>query len=123
MRFLEQQKEKQDVEEPDLSKMGKLPLKKASGLYFNWKSANSAGATIERERRMFKNVLDFFGPQTAVRSIRLPKIRKYQQSRRQHISRSMKQPVTPRTINYEIQLLRGSDVVFGLLDAKIGCLL
>jgi hypothetical protein len=66
---------------------------------------------VERERRLFKSVLGFFGPQTRLRSIKLPKIRKYQQSRRQHVSRNMKQTVTPRTVNYEMQLLRSLMVI------------
>jgi len=34
-------------------------------------------------------------------------IREYRQQRRQHISKNMKQPVTGRTVNYEMHLLRG----------------
>jgi len=34
-------------------------------------------------------------------------IREYRQQRRQHISKNMKQPVTGRTVNYEMHPLRG----------------
>jgi hypothetical protein len=48
MRFLEEQKEKEDPEEPDLSEMGKLPLNQAADLYFSWKLANRpCGARTE----------------------------------------------------------------------------
>ena len=33
-------------------------------------------------------------------------IQQYQQQRRQHVSKTMKQPVTARSVNYEMQLLR-----------------
>src|SRR5499427_5890362 len=56
---------------------------------------------------MFKNVMKFFGPLVSVNQLRLPQIRSYQKQRRQQISPSMKQPVTARTVNYEMQLLRG----------------
>src|SRR5205823_3191101 len=36
-----------------------------------------------------------------------PMIREYRQQRPQHISKNMKQPVTGRTVNYEMHLLRG----------------
>lgn len=107
MRFLEQEKEKEDGEEPELAEYGKLPLGRVADLYFEWKLANSSEATISREKRMFKNILKFFGAERLVKSIRLPRIRQYQKIRRKHISRSMKQAVTARTINYELQLLRG----------------
>ena len=83
------------------------PLDKVGKLYFDWKLANNSSDTVSRERRMFKNVLRFFGPQTTVKSIRLPQIREYQKDRRKQISPSMKQPVTARSVNYEMQLLKG----------------
>ena len=108
MRFLEQQKEKQeDGEEPELAEYGKLQLARVADLYFQWKLADSSEKTINRERRLFKTVLRFFGPERLVKSIRLPRIRLYQQVRRKHVSPTMKQAVTARTINYEMQLLRG----------------
>jgi integrase len=36
----------------------------------------------------------------------LPHIREYQKQRRKHVSRTMRQPVTGRTVNYEMFLLR-----------------
>jgi hypothetical protein len=107
MRFLKEQEEKQDPEEPELAELDNLPLREVSERYFSWKIADNAAATVEREKRMFKKVLNFFGPQTRVKWIKLPKIRKYQEVRRLEISPTMKKPVTARTINYEIQLLRG----------------
>ena len=56
---------------------------------------------------MFKNVLKFFGPQVPVNRVGLPQIRNYQKQRRLQISPTMKQPVTARTVNYEMQLLKG----------------
>jgi integrase len=106
MRFLEQQEtRKQDgAEPPDLSNQ---PLARVADLYFEWKLANNSPETVSRERRMFKNVLKFFGPQIPVKYIRLPQIREYQKERRKQISPTMKQPVTARSVNYEMQLLKG----------------
>jgi len=41
---------------------------------------------VARERRMFKNVLTFFGAQTPVSSIKIAGIRQYQEKRRSQIS-------------------------------------
>jgi integrase len=92
------------VEPPDLTNQ---PLARVAELYFEWKLADNSPATVARERRMFNNVLKFFGPQIPVKYIRLPKIRQYQIERRKQISPTMKQPVTARSVNYEMQLLRG----------------
>ena len=86
--------------------MGKLPLSRVADLYFEWKAASSAAITIERERRIFNSVRKFFGSQLPVKAIKLPMIQQYQQQRRQHVSKTMKQPVTARSVNYEMQLLR-----------------
>lgn len=86
--------------------MRKLPLSRVADLYFEWKAASSAAITIERERRMFNSVRKFFGAQLPVKSIKLPMLQQYQQERRQHVSKTMKQPVTARSVNYEMQLLR-----------------
>jgi len=56
---------------------------------------------------MFKNVLNFFGKNKVVRSIHLQLIRRYQIERRKHISCTMKRPVGPRAVNYEMLLLKG----------------
>jgi hypothetical protein len=107
LRFLEEQgtRKADQVESPDLTKE---PLEQVAKLYFEWKLANNAPETVARERRMFKNVLKFFGPQTPVKYIRLPQIRQYQKERRKQVSPTMKQAVTGRTVNYEIQLLKGA---------------
>jgi len=106
MRFLEQQetREADGVESPDLTSES---LVRAAELYFDWKLANNSPETVSRERRMFKNVLKFFGPKALVKSIRLPHIREYQKDRRKQISPTMKQPVSARSVNYEMQLLKG----------------
>ena len=106
MRFLERQETRQadQVESPDLTQAS---LASVAELYFDWKLANNSAETVARERRMFKNVLKFFGPLVSVNQLRLPQIRSYQKQRRQQISPTMKQPVTARTVNYEMQLLKG----------------
>ena len=106
LRFLEQQEARREsgVEAPDLTNE---PLARVAELYFDWKQANNSPETVARERRMFNNVLKFFGRQVPVKYIRLPKIRQYQKERRKQISSTMKQPVSARTVNYEMQLLRG----------------
>ena len=87
------------VESPDLTNE---PLDRVAQLYFDWKLANNSSDTVSKERRMFNNVLRFFGSKTAVKSIRLPQIRDYQKDRRKQISPTMKQPVTARSVNYEM---------------------
>jgi hypothetical protein len=82
--------------------MGKLPLTRVADLYFKWKAAS----TIERERRIFNAVRKFFGSQLQVKAIKLSMIQQYQQRRRQHVSKTMKKPVSARSVNYEMQLLR-----------------
>jgi len=106
MRFLEQQETRKadGVESPDLTQAS---LVSVAGLYFDWKLASNSPETVSRERRMFKNVLTFFGPPTPVKCIRLPQIRSYQKDRRQQISPTMMQAVTARSVNYEMQLLKG----------------
>jgi integrase len=96
-------------EDPDekLEDLGKLALGAAAEKYFEWKSANCSHKTIARERRMFKSVLKFFGKTKIVRSIHLQLIRRYQIERRKQISPTMKQPVGPRAVNYEMLLLKG----------------
>jgi integrase len=106
LQFLEEQRESQDQVEVR-EDLRKLPLKKVAEMYFGWKIANCAKSTIGRERRMFKNVSNFFGSDSLVKSIKLAKIRQYQQKRRADVSKTMKREVSGRTVNYEIQLLRG----------------
>jgi hypothetical protein len=86
--------------------MGKLQLSRVADLYFEWKSASSAAVTIERERRIFNPVRKFFGSQLPARAIKLPMIQRYQQHRRQQVSKTMKQLVSARSVNYELHLLR-----------------
>lgn len=106
LQFLQEQRQKPQEIEAHTEDLGKLPLSKASELYFSWKSAKNSSTTIQRERRIFKAVLKAFGASRPVRSIKLFHLRQYQQERRKHISH-MKQPVTARTVNYELDLLRG----------------
>lgn len=106
LKFLDQQKQKPEEVEARTEDLGKLPLNKAADLYFNWKTAKNSTTTIQRERRIFNAVLKAFGGSRPVRSIKLFHLRQYQQDRRKHISH-MRQPVTARTVNYELDLLRG----------------
>ncbi len=106
LQFLDQQRQRPEEIEAHTEDLGKLPLKKAEELYFSWKAAKNSAATIQRERRIFKAVIKAFGASRTVRSIRLFHLRQYQQERRKHVSH-MKQPVTARTVNYELDLLRG----------------
>jgi hypothetical protein len=48
-----------------------VPLGQVSELYFKWKMANNSLLTLARERRMFKNVLKFFGAQRPVLSVKI----------------------------------------------------
>jgi|SRR5579859_428874 len=107
MNFLAGQQENREERESESADLSKLPLSQVSELYFEWKAASNSSLTIARERRIFNRVLRYFGQKTPVRSVRLYKIRKYQKERRQEISPTMKQPVTARCVNYEMQLLRG----------------
>ena len=106
LQFLEQQRQNPEEIEAHTEDLGKLPLNKAAELYFSWKSAKNSAGTIQRERRIFNAVLKAFGASRTVRTIKLFHLRQYQQQRRKHISH-MKQPVTARTVNYELDLLRG----------------
>lgn len=107
LQFLEKQRETLDQQEIGTEDLGKLPLKKVSEMYFNWKTANSSPPTVDRERRMFQRVLDFFGSECRAKSIGLAKIRQYQQARRAHVTKTMQREISARTVNYEMQLLRG----------------
>ena len=107
IRFLEEQKERQEAKpEPETPDLRNMPLERAAQLYFEWKVANNSVETVAREQRLFKKPVKFFGANTPVRSIRLHKIREYQKERRKQISPTMKKNIAPRTINYELQLLR-----------------
>ena len=99
---------KQEIEQikTQSEDIGKLPLSRIAELYFEWKAASSSAATIEREGRIFNPVRRFFGSQLPVKAIRLPMIQQYQQQRRQHVSKTMRQPVCARSVNYELHLLR-----------------
>ena len=109
IRFLEEQKDREETPatEPETPDMRNMSLERVAQLYFEWKLANNSADTVAREQRLFKTVENFFGPNTPVRFIRLHKIRDYQKQRRKQISPTMKKNVGPRTINYELQLLRG----------------
>lgn len=84
-----------------------LPLAKVGDLYFAWKVATNSSGTISREKRLFKQVEKFIGAKTPLRSIDVELIREYQQERRKQISPTMRRAVSARTVNYELQLLRG----------------
>jgi integrase len=106
LKFLAKQQHEYEDFQTQANEMGKLALARVAELYFNWKAASSSPRTIEREQRIFAPVLKFFAPKLPIRAITLPLIREYQQQRRQHVSKNMKQQVTGRTVNYEMHLLR-----------------
>jgi integrase len=108
LNFLANREEKLEETEADAAEdLGKLPLSNVSEMYFGWKTAKSSAATVERERRIFKPLLKWLGAAKIVKTIKLVHLRQYQQQRRKHVSNVMKQPVTARTVNYELDLLRG----------------
>ena len=76
-------------------------------MYFDWKAATNAVGTISREKRIFRQLVNFMGANIQLRRIDLELIREYQQERRKQISPTMRKAVTPRSVNYELQLLRG----------------
>ena len=86
---------------------GRMPLGEAAKMYFNWKGATNREGTLARERRIFKQIEKFIGASVQLRRIDLELIREYQQERRKQISPTMRKAVSPRSINYELQLLRG----------------
>jgi integrase len=86
---------------------GKLALRQVAELYFKQKATDHSPDTIARERRIFRRVEKYFGPDTRVKAIHLWLIEQYQQERGAEISPTMKRKITARTINYEMQLLRG----------------
>ncbi len=104
--FMQEQRQNLEAVKSTSAGMGKWPLKKVAEEYFNWKRANSSDATVVREQRIFKPVEKFFAADFRVNAITLTHIREYQKSRRKHVSRTMRQPVTARTVNYEMFLLR-----------------
>src|SRR6185312_13134586 len=104
LQFLECQRQNPEQIEAETEDLGSLSLDKAADLYFAWKLAKCSANTIERERRIFRAIFKAFGRSRSVRSIKLFHLRQYQQQRRKHISH-MKQPVTARTVNYELGLL------------------
>lgn len=103
--FLEEAEQRRESES-QIPELDKLPLSQVAELYFDWKTADSSSTTVSRERRIFKPVLKFFGASTRLKSIRLGRIREYQQARRKQTSRTMKRFVSARTVNYELHLLR-----------------
>ncbi|MGA3314900.1 MAG: tyrosine-type recombinase/integrase [Candidatus Korobacteraceae bacterium] len=107
LKFLAKQEHEREDFKAQANEMSKLPLERVAELYFNWKAASSSPRTIERERRIFAPVLKFLSRELRVSAVTLPLIREYQQQRRLHVSKTMKQPVTGRTVNYEMHLLRG----------------
>jgi integrase len=104
--FLEKRKTAQELVQSPQARMGKLPLREVAKLFFQWKRANCAPQTVAREERIFKPVEKFFGWAFPANAITLQHIRDYQVERRQQTSRTMKQLVTGRTVNYEMHLLR-----------------
>jgi hypothetical protein len=69
--FLERQHQNLDEIEYHTDDLSVVPLGQVSELYFKWKMANNSLLTLARERRMFKNVLKFFGAQRPVSSVKI----------------------------------------------------
>jgi len=90
-----------------LASYGKIPLCQVADVYFKQEAIDHADGTIARERRIFRRVEQSFGPDTKVKSIHLWLIEPYQQERSAETSPTIRQKITPRTIHYEIRLLRG----------------
>ena len=117
--FLERQKTGQEEVKSEEPAIGKLPLREVAKLFFKWKTANSAAQTVAREERIFKPVEKFFGWGFPANAVRLQHIRDYQLERRKQISPTMKQPVTGRTVNYEMHLLRSALTFAGCWTAEL----
>lgn len=107
LQFLERQRLNLDEVEHATDDLSPVPLGQVSELYFKWKTAGNSPLTVAREKRIFKNVLKFFGTQRPVSSIKIGGIRQYQEKRRSETSPTMKKQISTRTVNYEVQLLRG----------------
>ena len=104
--FMEKRSQNAEEAGPKSAEMSKLPLRKAAAQYFGWKEASSSANTVARERALFKTVASFFGATFAVGQIRLHHIRDYQRERKLQASRNRKQPISGRSVNYEMHLLR-----------------
>jgi integrase len=107
LRFMQKAEEHLEQLNSPRSSYSKLPLKEVADLYFNQKAIDHSAGTIARERRLFRRVEKYFGADTPIRKIQLWRIEKYQQERSKEVSPTMKRTVQARTINYEMQLLRG----------------
>lgn len=107
LQFLERQRLNLDEIEHATDDLSPVALGQVSELYFKWKTAGNSPLTVAREKRIFKSVLKFFGTQRPVSSIKIGGIRQYQEKRRSETSPTMKKQISSRTVNYEVQLLRG----------------
>jgi integrase len=104
------QKEKRDANEVRSARsadQGRLSLNQAAKMYFAWKAATNREGTIAREKPIFKQVEKFIGANVQIRRIDLELIREFQQARRKQTSSTVRTAVSPRSINYELLLLRG----------------
>jgi hypothetical protein len=107
LRFLREEDDAVAQRRAQSADQSRLALSKAAELYFEWKAATNSPGTIGREKRMFRQVEKFVGPKTQLRFVDLELIREYQQQRRKQISPTMRKAVSARSVNYELQLLRG----------------
>lgn len=106
-RFQQQEHDAIEERRARAADQSRLSLSTAAQMYFDWKAATNAVGTISREKRIFRQVVNFMGANIQLRRIDLELIREYQQERRKQISPTMRKAVTPRSVNYELQLLRG----------------
>lgn len=107
LQFMQKTKEHLEELKSPRTGFGKLPLKQVKELYFKQKATDHSADTIARERRLFRRVEKYFGPDTRVKAIHLWLIERYQQERSAEVSPTMRRKISARTINYEMQLLRG----------------
>jgi len=107
LQFMQTKEERFEELTSPRASYGKLPLKQVADLYFKQKATDHSPDTIARERRIFRRVEKYFGSDTRVKTIHLWLIEQYQQERSTEISPTIKRKISARTINYEMQLLRG----------------
>lgn len=117
-----QQEEHDAIEErrSRAADQSRLSLSTAAQMYFDWKAATNAVGTISREKRIFRQVVNFMGANIQLRRIDLELLREYQQERRKQISPTMRKAVTPRSVNYELQLIAWRHATRKLLERRSG---
>lgn len=88
------------------TEMADWKLQFAVDKYNEWRQATAAPKTAYVEKTLLRAVVAFFGSDKRLRSFKAQDFRDYQVHRSQCISPTMKRPVQPRSINYELLCLR-----------------